>query len=414
MPLQTGRNGAHCNYSFRSGRTGPTGQQFMSNSSSNPLAPARAIALAEHVLREKLDKWTDLKKHEQLFRLILARTQGEEKAELKDLLPEPDERTIRRWIGHLNSVLRAGFANAGCIYALQVVEGQPGHQSESQKKDRNTFTIVANADLQNASYRKCWTGLYANSLNAKAYPATFVYPLYGGSERALGLGCVQMLKHLSRSFLLNGVDLEDADCATFHCEDLREPGRNLILIGGPDENPHVADLQIPDELELEWDRDTLSISGGKDEHGNPVPPPTDTQGAGPRAVHVLATCMPPAWMDDARIWIFQALEDRAYEAMGLFFSSNENLETLAVKLGVRPSEEFPARMQLVFRVHIKANGQLRNGTGDVQLISFFGAARGSGPPSQPPPMVPRRPNNLEGGRKQGLHIAASGGSSFGT
>lgn len=375
----------------------------MSITSSTPSARTRAIALAQHVLREKLDKWPDLKKHEQVFRLILARTEGTQKDDLKDLLPDPDERTIRRWVQAMNTVLRAGFAAAGCIYALQAVEGQAGHQSESQKKERNTFTIVANSALEKASYRKWWTGVFANSLNAQSFPVNLVYPVCCDSARpSLTLGAAQLLKHLSRSFLLNGIDLQDTDAGSFQCDDLREPGQNLVLIGGPEENPHVKALEFPEVLDLAWDRDARAIEGAQTEDGQDI---ADSDAEGPRAVHVLVSAFAPAWMQDGRIWNFQALEDRAYEAMGMYFSSDANLDALAVKLGVKPSEEFPSRLQLVFRVHLNAKGQLRNKTGDVTLLDSVGA---TGPSTGSASGLPRKANNRQGS-KSNLRIAASGG-----
>ncbi|BDC49383.1 hypothetical protein F183_A16990 [Bryobacterales bacterium F-183] len=372
----------------------------MSITSSTPSARTRAIALAQHVLREKLDKWPDLQRHEQVFRLILARTEGTEKSDLEDLLPDPDERTIRRWVKALNAVLRAGFAAAGCIYALQAVEGQAGHQSESQKKLRHTFTILANEDLQKLSYRKCWTGIFANSLNAQAYPVNFIYPLCDNTARTLTAGTAQLLKHLSRSFLMNGIDMEDTDAASFRCDDLREPGSNLILVGTPAQNPHVQALEFPEALDLTWDPEARAINNAQTEDGQDI---ADSLNEGPRAVHVLVSVFAPAWMQDARIWVFQAMEDRAYEAMGLYFSSDANLDDLAIKLGVKPSEEFPSRLQLVFRVHLNAKGQLRNKTGDVMLMDYVGA---TGPVTGATSGLPRKTN---GKQPANLRIAASGG-----
>lgn len=375
----------------------------MSITSSTPSARTRAIALAQHVLREKLDKWPELKKHEQVFRLILARTEGTQKLDLKDLLPDPDERTIRRWVQVMNELLLECFAAAGCIYALQAVEGRAGHQSESQKKERNTFTIVANSALEQASYRKWWTGVFTNSLNAQSFPVTLVYPLCGDSAQpSLSLGSAQLLKHLSRSFLLNGIDLQDTPAGSFQCDDLREPGQNLIFLGMPHENPHVQALEVPEVLDLAWDRETRTIDGAQTEEGQDI---ADSTAEGPRAVHVLVSAFAPAWMQDGRIWIFQALEDRAYEAMGMYFSSDENLDQLAVKLGVKPSEEFPSQLQLVFRVHLNAKGQLRNKTGDVTLVDHVGA---TGPVTGSSSGLPRKTNGNSASQSN-LRIAASGG-----
>jgi hypothetical protein len=315
---------------------------------------------AEAFRREYVEKRPELLEYRPLFDAIFERTRTNGEApDLKDVFVELewDDRTLRRKVQALREALEAIAIEEKLLYILTIEEGKAGHQTADLKRKRQTFTLLANIDLKDFYVRKWWSSIFPNNPGAERRGVCVVYPTIADGSRILAShGDLQLVKHLSRSLWLNGVECDDKEASMSDRPD--EADRHLILTGNEASNPAIVKVSLPKALPLRLESDAINDGGDL----------SWTDGKeGPRTVHALVTTCPCKW-SKARLWLFEACHDRALEAVARYFSDAEKMRLLANALGLSPVDEFPAELQLVFAISVNSENQLRGADGDITLV----------------------------------------------
>ena len=332
------------------------------------------VRQAEAFGREYVDKRPDLAEFRPLFAAILERTRSAKAAGL-NVTFEWDDRTLRRKV----QALRDAFVEIGkteeLLYILTIEEARAGHQTAELKRSRHTFILLPNLELKDFYLRKWWSGLFPNTPGADSRGVCIVYPTIERGERVLASqGDLQMVKHLSRSLLANGVECDDQE-ASIYSNEPDEADRHLILTGNESSNHVIAEVTFPDELPLRCLEE--SITDGEQQRWS------DGEPGVPRTVHALVTTCKCKW-SKARLWIFEARHDRALEGVARYFADSRKIESLAKALNLSPADEFPPSLQLVFTINVNRQNQLRGADGEIALAHALNIRR-------TPPPAPRFP-----------------------
>lgn len=333
---------------------------------------------AEAFRREFVDKRSELLEFRPLFDAIFERTRSADAADLKDVFTDWDERTLRRKVQALREAMEAIAEEEELLFILTIEEGKPGHQTAELKRSRQTFLLRANLKLKDFYVRKWWSTAFPNTPGVERRGVCLVYPTLDiASGRVLASqGDLQLVKHLSRSLWMNGVECDDKEAGFFN-DDPDEADRHLILSGNETSNHVIAEVTLPATLPLRCDE--TSINDGDKQKWS------DGEPGAPRTVFALVTACPCKW-SKARLWIFEARHDRALEAVARYFADSRKVEALANALGLSPTDEFPPELQLVFAVNVNRQNQLRGADGEISLVHMVGQQ----PPKQPaePPRIP--------------------------
>jgi hypothetical protein len=310
--------------------------------------------------REYVEKRPELLEYRPLFDAILERTANAEALDLKDTFPDWDERTVRRKVQSLREALETIAEDEELLYILTIEEGKPGHQTAELKRSRQTFLLRANLKLKDFYVRKWWSAAFPNTPGGQRRGMCLVYPTVEIKEthRVLASqGDLQLVKHLSRSLWMNGVECDDKEAAFFH-DDPDEADRHLILTGNETSNHAIAQVTRPGKLAFRCGEKAISGNKRRWEDGEPETP---------RTVYALVTTCKCAW-SEARLWIFEARHDRALEAVARYFADSRQVEALAKELNLSPTDEFPKELQLVFAINVNRQNQLRGADGEISLV----------------------------------------------
>jgi hypothetical protein len=323
------------------------------------------IQVVEDHLREYEITVAGLKKHRQILDIVLERTRNPEYPDIKDILPDLEDRSIRRNLTDVRNLLEEAGRKSQLPYLLSIEEGRPGYQSSDARRKRNTFYFKPNLSLPDFYTRKAWTHLFPNMPGGKKHRIRILSTLVRMGSRVLtSVGDLAIAEKLGAFFSRSGVEFSKGDIPT---DDRlpNAPDTHLILAGNLQWNRLIGKVLYPESLQLRCDGNG-GIGKYRDDREGDV-----------RSVFALFSTFPCHYNKLARLSLFEASHDRALEALAGFMSDEDRLKELAKSLYIDAGGEYPQRLQLVFRAFVDQSDQLLGPNGGIELVhsSYYGTQR---------------------------------------
>jgi len=313
------------------------------------------IQVVEDHLHEYENTITELKRYRHILDIVLERSRTPGYPDIKDILPDLDERVIRRQLNEVRNILEEAGRQHQLLYLLSIEEGRPGYQRDDARKKRNTFYFKPNQSLQDFHTRKAWWHLFPNMPGGKKHRVRILSSLVRVGSRILtSVGDLAIAEKLGAFFSRSGVDFSKEEIPT---DDRlpNAPDTHLILAGNPHWNQLIGKVLYPETLSMRCDGNG-NIGKFRDQKDGDV-----------RSVFALFSTFPAYYNKHARLSLFEASHDRALEAVAGYFSDEESLKELAKSLYVDAGVNYPQPLQLVFRVFVDQRDQLLGPSGGIEL-----------------------------------------------